>query len=148
MTGESPQANTRRSNEGGSATGEASSGGVIYNKKMINFKIDCLPVKLQHRKSTKWKTVAADDAIVNNNGGITTDDILTNSVEERNGGMNQLTVINNVSAYNAGADIMNRNQYQQIDSHMSISTARVQQDTSTDQSHLLQNTSITARRRK
>ena len=111
MTGESPQTNVRSSNEGGSATGEAREGGVIYNKKTINFKIDCLPVKLQNRKSTKDKTVVVDEAIVNNNGGSTTEDIPTNSVEERNGGMNRLTVINNVSAYNAGAEVMNRNQH-------------------------------------
>ena len=55
--------------------------------------------------------MAADDAIVKNIGCGTKEEILTSPVEERNGGMNQLTVINNLSASNAGTDVMNRNQY-------------------------------------
>ena len=40
---------TINSNLESSAKAEAISGGVIYNKKTINFKIDCMPVKLSDR---------------------------------------------------------------------------------------------------
>ena len=97
---ESPaQFSTGNSNLESSAKADTISGGVIYNKKSINFKIDCMAVKLSDRNVG----ASRGDAMIGEYGSQRNALVNSNS----DGTIQKLTTIN--ASASSGAEDVKRN---------------------------------------